>query len=203
MKTLFLARLLQRGLKVSPGKVVRAMRFGNSAWISDLGIDREPKNEFRFSQKRALMRTRAIQCNTPNPYCESTAFPCRMQLYHFCITAAFRGFNSPTYKWFILYGELAGNRTQDPRLKRALLYQLSYELIIVFNLFIFNKLKAIQFFSSRGLFGVGSQFVATLYRNRPRTNQGFQRLRLVSRREVGIPGGHSDRLVSHQFLHCL
>ena len=25
-------------------------------------------------------------------------------------------------------GELAGNRTQDPRLKRALLYQLSYEL---------------------------------------------------------------------------
>ena len=27
-----------------------------------------------------------------------------------------------------LSGELAGNRTQDPRLKRALLYQLSYEL---------------------------------------------------------------------------
>ena len=26
-------------------------------------------------------------------------------------------------------GELAGNRTHDPRLKRALLYQLSYELI--------------------------------------------------------------------------
>jgi hypothetical protein len=26
-------------------------------------------------------------------------------------------------------GELAGNRTQDPRLKRALLYQLSYELV--------------------------------------------------------------------------
>jgi hypothetical protein len=25
-------------------------------------------------------------------------------------------------------GELAGIRTQDPRLKRALLYQLSYEL---------------------------------------------------------------------------
>jgi hypothetical protein len=28
----------------------------------------------------------------------------------------------------ILCGELAGIRTQDPRLKRALLYQLSYEL---------------------------------------------------------------------------
>ena len=26
-------------------------------------------------------------------------------------------------------GELAGIRTQDPRLKRALLYQLSYELV--------------------------------------------------------------------------
>jgi hypothetical protein len=31
-------------------------------------------------------------------------------------------------KSFIFYGELAGIRTQDPRLKRALLYQLSYEL---------------------------------------------------------------------------
>ena len=29
---------------------------------------------------------------------------------------------------FILNGELAGDRTQDPRLKRALLYLLSYEL---------------------------------------------------------------------------
>ena len=28
-------------------------------------------------------------------------------------------------------GELAGARTQDPRLKRALLYQLSYELTSV------------------------------------------------------------------------
>ena len=28
-----------------------------------------------------------------------------------------------------LRGELGGNRTHDPRLKRALLYQLSYELL--------------------------------------------------------------------------
>ena len=28
----------------------------------------------------------------------------------------------------LMRGELAGIRTQDPRLKRALLYQLSYEL---------------------------------------------------------------------------
>jgi hypothetical protein len=28
----------------------------------------------------------------------------------------------------LICGELAGIRTQDPRLKRALLYQLSYEL---------------------------------------------------------------------------
>ena len=48
--------------------------------------------------------------------------------YHFCITAAFSGPKSPFAKLFIFYGELAGNRTQDPRLKRALLYQLSYEL---------------------------------------------------------------------------
>jgi len=32
------------------------------------------------------------------------------------------------FKSFIMSGELAGARTQDPRLKRALLYQLSYEL---------------------------------------------------------------------------
>ena len=25
----------------------------------------------------------------------------------------------------------------------------------------------------------------------------------MSRGEVGVPGGHSDRLVSHEFLHCL
>jgi hypothetical protein len=31
-------------------------------------------------------------------------------------------------------GELAGDRTQDPRLKRAVLYQLSYELTTVFKL---------------------------------------------------------------------
>ena len=99
-------------------------------------------------------------------------------------------------------GEPAGTRTQDPRLKRALLYQLSYELISLFNLFIFNRLNAIQFSTSRGHFGVGSQFVATLYRNRPRTNQGLQRLQFMRRREMGIPGGHSDRLVSHEFLHC-
>jgi hypothetical protein len=49
-------------------------------------------------------------------------------LYHFCITAAFSSPKSPFDKLFILNGEPAGIRTQDPRLKRALLYQLSYEL---------------------------------------------------------------------------
>jgi len=33
-------------------------------------------------------------------------------------------------------------------------------------------------------------------------NQGLQRPQLVCRSEVGMPGGHSDRLVSHEFLHC-
>ena len=31
-------------------------------------------------------------------------------------------------KYLILYGEPAGARTRDPRLKRAMLYQLSYRL---------------------------------------------------------------------------
>ncbi len=34
----------------------------------------------------------------------------------------------PIHKTSGMSGELAGTRTQDPRLKRALLYQLSYEL---------------------------------------------------------------------------
>jgi hypothetical protein len=49
-------------------------------------------------------------------------------LYHFRITAAFLQVDAVAGKFFILNGELAGIRTQDPRLKRALLYQLSYEL---------------------------------------------------------------------------
>ena len=36
-------------------------------------------------------------------------------------------------KPFNLNGELAGARTQDPRLKRALLYLLSYELVYIFS----------------------------------------------------------------------
>ena len=52
----------------------------------------------------------------------------RYALYHFCITALFRSkFGLLLVLYF--YGELAGIRTQDPRLKRALLYQLSYELV--------------------------------------------------------------------------
>ena len=34
-----------------------------------------------------------------------------------------RGFRNP-----LIYGEPAGTRTQDPRLKRAMLYRLSYRL---------------------------------------------------------------------------
>ncbi len=49
-------------------------------------------------------------------------------LYHFCITEGFWDGQLGSSNFFILNGELAGIRTQDPRLKRALLYQLSYEL---------------------------------------------------------------------------
>ena len=52
----------------------------------------------------------------------------RNSLYHFRITAALLGAWYNSSKSFVLSGELAGIRTQDPRLKRALLYQLSYEL---------------------------------------------------------------------------
>ncbi len=74
-------------------------------------------------------RARTIQCNTPNQHFESTAFPQRKRLYHFRITAAIYCFLDRSNKLFILCGELAGARTQDQRLKRALLYQLSYELV--------------------------------------------------------------------------
>ena len=50
-------------------------------------------------------------------------------MYHFRITAAFLDVHSYLSKSFIMSGELAGIRTQDPRLKRALLYLLSYELV--------------------------------------------------------------------------
>ena len=50
-------------------------------------------------------------------------------MYHFRITAAFIDHHSRRSKYFILSGEPAGIRTQDPRLKRALLYLLSYELV--------------------------------------------------------------------------
>jgi hypothetical protein len=64
-----------------------------------------------------------------NPDFKSTAFSRRMRPYQFRITATFGDVHSCQDKPFILNGELAGIRTQDPRLKRALLYQLSYELV--------------------------------------------------------------------------
>ena len=51
-----------------------------------------------------------------------------MPQYHFRITGLFLRFGSYWCNCFIIFGEPAGTRTQDPRLKRALLYQLSYEL---------------------------------------------------------------------------
>jgi len=53
----------------------------------------------------------------------------RDHLYHFCITMTLYGFQHEPLKLFVLYSELGGSRTHDPRLKRALLYQLSYELV--------------------------------------------------------------------------
>jgi hypothetical protein len=78
------------------------------------------------------VRFNASTCNSvqrPDPHFESTEFPRRMRVYHFRITAAFLDVHSYYIKSLIMSGELAGARTQDPRLKRALLYQLSYELV--------------------------------------------------------------------------
>ena len=47
-----------------------------------------------------------------------------------CITAAFLSLKSPFDKLFIFDGEPGADRTHDPRLKRALLYQLSYGLLL-------------------------------------------------------------------------
>ena len=55
----------------------------------------------------------------------------RMCMYHFRITVAFCSLRDGSLKLFVLCGEPAGIRTQDPRLKRALLYQLSYELTAI------------------------------------------------------------------------
>ena len=52
-----------------------------------------------------------------------------MPLYHFRITGALWAVRTVVGKSFGMFGELAGARTQDPRLKRAMLYQLSYELV--------------------------------------------------------------------------
>ena len=41
---------------------------------------------------------------------------------------AAQGYRSPGVLIYAKHGEPAGTRTQDPRLKRALLYQLSYGL---------------------------------------------------------------------------
>ena len=49
-------------------------------------------------------------------------------------------------------GELAGIRTQDPRLKRALLYQLSYELVPGLT---FSKTNIVGY-ASRAEEGAGS-----------------------------------------------
>ena len=49
-------------------------------------------------------------------------------MYHFPITAAILDVHACSDKFLALNGEPGGNRTHDRRLKRALLYQLSYEL---------------------------------------------------------------------------
>ena len=52
----------------------------------------------------------------------------RISLYNFRTTAALLELQSCSGTFLVLSGELGGDRTHDPRLKRALLYQLSYEL---------------------------------------------------------------------------
>jgi hypothetical protein len=68
-------------------------------------------------------------------HCESTfrvnCVSAGKRMYPFRISAASYGFLDGSIQLCIYYGELAGARTQDPRLKRALLYQLSYELTYI------------------------------------------------------------------------
>ena len=49
-------------------------------------------------------------------------------MYHFCITLPLYLVAALSFNSFIFYGEPGADRTHDPRLKRALLYQLSYGL---------------------------------------------------------------------------
>jgi hypothetical protein len=76
------------------------------------------------------MRACAILCNRPNRHFEPIEIS--LEDTQVGITSVSqrpsRNVHSDQSKSFIMSGELAGTRTQDPRLKRALLYQLSYEL---------------------------------------------------------------------------
>jgi hypothetical protein len=93
------------------GKVVSRDELVKSIWICD------------------SIRAVATQCGTPSRV-EPTPRHQTMGMYRFRIAAATPASVFESNKLFILHGELAGDRTQDPRLKRALLYQLSYELAL-------------------------------------------------------------------------
>ena len=70
------------------------------------------------------MRFRAVRCKTAKNRLKS---PWLLEGLR-CGSNSWALVRPGSAKVFVLNGELAGTRTQDPRLKRAMLYQLSYEL---------------------------------------------------------------------------
>jgi hypothetical protein len=102
----------------------------NFSWLADpepLAAD-SPHNPQRNEGDARFNANAYDSVQHLNPHFKSTAFPRGMRLYRFHITAASYGLQNGLRKLFVLNGELGGSRTHDPRLKRALLYQLSYEL---------------------------------------------------------------------------
>jgi hypothetical protein len=63
------------------------------------------------------------------------------------------------------HGELAGARTQDPRLKRALLYQLSYELTLLVSRLVLTTYSNIPTLAKDSILGQGTILGTILYRN--------------------------------------
>jgi hypothetical protein len=153
-----------------------------------------------------LSTTARLQLGSPRQILQGQSYLPRTEALEnrvsLCITAAFLSPKPPSTKLFILYGELAGNRTQDPRLKRALLYQLSYEL----SPFVINDIRrwilAAQIGTKMYRFCT-ALFAHFLVLPLASYDRGFELAFETSGSEVGAAGGHGGRLVPHQFLHCL
>ena len=112
-------------------------------------------------------------------------------------------------------GELVGDRTRDPRIKSALLYQLSYELKTVLSSLFCATYRSCRLLLRCTGFGEVAVLVAVVYRgsgcntmqNSHRRSHHWhkhrKRLLMVFVGQVRVPLCHFQRRVSHQFAHLI